>query len=93
MNELIIKKIEINICHSLPSQDQRPLSCDTNPVKFDHFSNAVAEATNAVLDDSISLFVTAKRKKKINLAFISESQSNLKKAVFDLKRSTKKAKN
>jgi hypothetical protein len=38
------------------------LSCPTSPVKAVHFSKAVADDTKAVLEDSMSLPVTAKRK-------------------------------
>ena len=39
---------------------QSPLSCPTSPVKVVHFSNAVADDTKAILEDSISFLTTAK---------------------------------
>ena len=38
---------------------QMPLSCPKRPVKLDHFSNALADDTNASLDDSRSFLFTA----------------------------------
>lgn len=39
---------------------QSPLSRPTSPVKVVHFSNAVADDTKAILEDSISFLTTAK---------------------------------
>nr|GMD81568.1 hypothetical protein Iba_chr13eCG12810 [Ipomoea batatas] len=43
---------------SIPFSFQSPLSSPTRPVKVVHFSNAVADATNDVLDASMSFFMT-----------------------------------
>lgn len=47
-----------------PSVLQSPLSCPTSPVKVVHFSNAVADDTKAILEESISFLVTVKFEKR-----------------------------
>ena len=44
--------------------NQIPLSCPKRPVKLVHFSNALADDTNASLDDSMSVLIHCVNKLK-----------------------------
>jgi len=55
-------KKEMNKEDRNPDSFQSPLSCPNSPVKVVHFSKALADDTKAVLEDSMSLLVTAKWK-------------------------------
>lgn len=50
--------------YTLPLQS--PLSCPTSPVKVVHCSNALADETKAILEDSTSFRVTAQTKENLS---------------------------